>query len=280
MMWTFILMGAVALIPDYKSLTPFSTLGVAAVAFAMAAFTAYSVVQISEHGPHPVLVGEPTDMFKLIGVVFFDLTPAFSVVPIQSQMTHKHEFYSISTASLLAVSLSYLVFGVVASLAYGDNLNPIFTLSLVQNHFTVFLTTLGIVNVLVSFPIQLMPVNVSMNRYMFGDEEPNLVGHLANRLGWPAVALAIAVLIPDFGAIVSVLGGVGAGMVGATFPSLYFLSLYFGEQKAAYIMREKLKDSTWSESVVALSVAAYGVIGIGLAVSVTYSNVALSSSKT
>ena len=150
-------------------------------------------------------------------------------------------------------------------------------MSLAQNHFTVFLTSLGILNVMFSCPIQLMPVNISFNRYIFGDQEPSLIAHLANRAGWVIIAMAIAVWIPNFSAIISVIGGVGAGMIGATFPSLYFLSLYFGEQQAAYIMRASLKDSAWSERAIMLAVAAYGVFGVVLSVSVTYCNVVCSA---
>jgi sodium-coupled neutral amino acid transporter 10 len=127
--------------------------------------------------------------------------------------------------SLALTAAVYLACGLLSYLAVGARVESNLLSSLPASATTTALSAVFGVGVLLSYPVILFPCRISLDRLLF----PSAPSHtrprfVAETLGVLAVVLAIALAIPDLGAVLGLFGSLSSTCIGFVLPSLFFLS--------------------------------------------------------
>jgi len=250
-----------AMIPSYKQLFSVSAMGTAVLTIVFFALIAYSVEKAAEaSGPGIVLVGTASGCFQFVGVTCFALSPTFSVVPIQAQMTQRTKFGTVFTGTLVGVAAAYTTFGLCGYLALGHDAESIVTLNLPRGSWSTALVTLVLANVILSFPLSLFPCTLALDWCCYGHDDPPRPAFVATRTAVVAACLGLAIAVPHFGSVLSILGAFGAGLIGGVFPAAFFLHLHRPGSHA----RTMLTEAGWSMPIMKMLVIVYGVVFMAL----------------
>ena len=220
-------MTATTFFRNYKQLAVMSVMGIIVLSAIFLAVMAVCFVMVVERGAHPeddsyeVHIssgGSLSGYLSFIGVSFFALCPTLQVIPIQSQMTDRRLFPRIFTRTLVLVGLLYTVLGVLGYLAYGSQTKSDFLLNFPRGGGLTILSILVMLNVVCSYPIALMPCYLGIDAIFHTrkdqNKEPQLRYFVMVRLLVSLLILALAVVLPDFGKTVSLIGGGGTGLIG------------------------------------------------------------------
>lgn len=102
---------------------------------------------------------------EFFGVVCFSVEGFGLVLPIRSTMVHKERFKSVFFTVCFVVVIFYLIFGAIASLAYGKDLKTVILMNY-DHGFPIiyFQSLLYAVGIFISFPYVIFPLSPSLRK--------------------------------------------------------------------------------------------------------------------
>lgn len=90
-------------------------------------------------------------------------------MPIQSITKHPQSYHKIVVGVIGSIGVTFVLFSLVCLASWGDEINtPLITDKLEGSAFAISLKALFCLNVMVSYPFQLFPLNLVIENLLFG----------------------------------------------------------------------------------------------------------------
>ncbi|KAJ7525559.1 hypothetical protein O6H91_17G056700 [Diphasiastrum complanatum] len=221
----FVLQLGMAGINSLTRLAPFSMLGTLANVLAMAVVMREYVVEIiSGGGIKPVEAF--TDLSGLpfaVGVGIYALSCTVLLIPIQSSMQNQPKFEGVLALAMSSVTTLYVNFALLGFLAFGSQTRDIITLNLHKSLETSMVQAAQCLGLFFSFRLNIHPVYEMIERRL-SHGKPSMF----MRCSLLVVTCCVAVVVPNFGDFISLVGSSVSCTLGFIFPALFHLRL-FGE---------------------------------------------------
>lgn len=197
--------------------------------------------------------------FYGLGVAVYAFEGIGMVLHLESETKDKSKFGKILAIAMAFIALMYGGFGLLGYLAFGENTRDIITANMGKGLIST-LVQLGLcINLFFTFPLMMHPVYEIVERRLSG-------GRYCIWLRWLLVLLVslIALLVPNFGDFLSLVGSSVCCGLGFVLPSLFHL----------LVCKEDMSWKGWSADM--------GIIGLGLVLGISgtwYSLMEIFSSK-
>jgi len=161
---------------------------------------------------------------RCIGIVTFAMEGITVVLPLESAMKEPKFFMTVVDAVMVGLCILLLTFGEVGYMVYGDETEDMITNNLPRNVFTNVVMATVTCNLIFTFPVQMFPVTEILDKEM--DLLSNELYRTLIRILCVAFSVAVGISLPDFGAVLGVMGGVCFCSLGFLFPVLFYLILF------------------------------------------------------
>mmetsp|Transcript_3019 Transcript_3019/g.4480 ORF Transcript_3019/g.4480 Transcript_3019/m.4480 type:complete len:422 (+) Transcript_3019:30-1295(+) len=212
---------ALALIRDAKLFGPTSHIGNAALVLAISTVFWFG---FSESPPRSV---GSYEQFKFSGLpIFFGIgVYTFSahceVVSIEQVMTKREDFLSVLNSAFWVITILYFAFGALCYMFFAENTSEIIFDNLGNSPFLVFVKICISVALLLQYPIVLLPASVTFEDIL----------NVTDKFMWMSVVrvllviftVLLAVLIPSFEVVTSLVGAFSNGIVAFVLPPLFYM---------------------------------------------------------
>lgn len=162
---------------------------------------------------------------RFIGIIAFAMEGITIVLPLESSMREPKFFMTVIDATMCGVGILLLTFGEIGYMVYGDNTNDMITKNLPRNAITTIVLGSITVNLVFTFPIQMFPVTEIIDKEVIGQENSE-VAKTIERVLCVVLCTTVGIIVPDFGAILGVMGGFCFVFLGVLFPVLFYLILF------------------------------------------------------
>jgi proton-coupled amino acid transporter len=225
---------ALCLIRNMSHLAPFSAFGIVAVAFALVCVLFYGFSVPGVHFPQMRLL--PHNYFLFFGMAVFAFEGINLAIPVHSNMERPESYGAMLNVSFLVIGVVYSVFALLAYSFFLDDTQNIIVQNLPNTWIVIVVKVCITINVLLTFPVQLVPAVLYFERLVFRSEEHVCTSpRFANfwkrnllRLLLVAAVVGLAVAVPFFEVVVSLVGGLGNGTAGFVLPAILHLILFRG----------------------------------------------------
>jgi proton-coupled amino acid transporter len=253
--WTLLIMPMVvslSWLPSLGRLSWASAAGVAMIIYGVIVVCVYSSIQIATTPFAPRYTFHLASLRTLpvfLGIAVAVWEGVALVLPTRAQMRDTGEYPRVLNYTIVIVGVLYLLTSVLGYMAYGDDLLSIVTLNLPQTgHLVPLMEVAFCVMVIFSYPIQFYPVMETLERShsfrtLVGVDMshglPVLSAGLVGSGQDPTVELktkaaraalvfstgAVAMLVPNYGLVVSLVGSLGGATLSLVVPNVLYLAL-------------------------------------------------------
>merc|ERR1711915_53874 len=173
------------------------------------------------HYPEP---SSPLDFGKAFSSVMFGFAGASTFPTIQADMRNKSEFPKAAVFSMIILCLVYLPMSAVAWGLLGDRVEGSIIDSLCDGPAKVFIEILFLIHLISAFPIILNPPCQFFESLLKIPAEFNFRRVVFRSLSI-ALLLLIGLSLPNFGAILNLIGSTTITLLNFIFPPIFFLIL-------------------------------------------------------
>ncbi len=224
---------ALCLIRNISHLAPFSAFGLVAVAFALVIVLFYG---FSSRGVSSGMHLMPENYFLFFGMAVFAFEGINLAIPVHSNMERPESYGGMLNVSFVVIGVVYMSFSVLAYSFFLDGTASIIVQNLPNTWIVIVVKVCICINVLLTFPVQLFPAVLFVERVAFGSEEhsctsprfANFWRRNAVRTALVAGIIGLSVAIPFFEVVVSLVGGIGNGTAGFVLPAILHLMVFRG----------------------------------------------------
>jgi len=222
------------IIRNLRNLWWTSFLGCAIVATVVGVVATYEAVRLGE-APSPetpqdsaMINTDITHFPRFFGITVFAIEGITVVLPLEASIRRKHLFLPTLYASMAVVTTLLCGFGLLGYFVFGTVTRSMVTANLPSNNYVTALECLLVISLVCTFPIQLFPVTQVVDAWLL--PEPGSSGYEPMRLMLRAllcIAIAhLAWLVPNFGDILAVVGGLAIIAIGIIFPCILYIVLF------------------------------------------------------
>ncbi|KAJ3336785.1 hypothetical protein HDU91_001654, partial [Kappamyces sp. JEL0680] len=185
------------------------------------------------HGPGSLWDPQPTHWSPMsfssstlgIGLLFVGLDGHAVFPSLYGSMKNPREFGQSLSWSYLVVGLTYIGVGTVGYLMYGVNVSPEIILDLKGGVLTRIALTLMTLNPLTKYPLVLLPVSTSVQRFIGIEMEGDVVRRALVRIVVGGTVCMVSILVPSFIQVMGLMGSTLSFGIAAAFPLCSFLVL-------------------------------------------------------
>ncbi|KAL6047357.1 hypothetical protein QOT17_021687 [Balamuthia mandrillaris] len=248
----------VALIRSWKLLAPGSMLGSASLCAGVGIVFVYSMMslrqKLSEHGmkwfdqidlytfeTYPLFFGVAVYTYEGIGLV----------IPMEKAMREPRRYNSVLNSCYVSSTALYILFGVGGYIGFGEATSSVVTQNVdefIRSHHNggigademmalggenvipMLVKVILVVALYFTYPIQLYPVSAMLDNALFTPSTKYLFfWRSLSRTCLVGLTVAAAILVPDFGLVVSFIGALGASTLAFILPGLIHLVQFWGE---------------------------------------------------
>ena len=230
----FILPFAVALssVRDMKRFAFASLLGDVSVVLGMLVVLIYGLVyQSSNFGKDSTAFGSLETMPLAFGAIGYLFLIHFLVLPIESSMANPENFQMVATKTFTACAILSGSFGVIGYLIFGSETEQIVLLNVQGSIFVSAVKLLLCADLLLTYPVVMRPsiviVEQSFSSTLFPSIEHQETAwsiHLLTCLLLGLVAAGAATLVPAFGLLSGLVGGVSQTFLAFVLPPFMVLA--------------------------------------------------------
>ncbi len=225
---------ALCLIRNMSHLAPFSAFGILAVAFALVIVLFYGFSVPGVHATQMRLL--PENYFLFFGMAVFAFEGINLAIPVHSNMERPESYGAMLNVSFLVIGGVYSVFSLLAYSFFLEETKNIIVQNLPNTWIVMVVKVCITINVLLTFPVQLFPAVLFFERAAFRTEEhactsprfANFWKRTLLRTALVAGVVGLAVAVPFFEVVVSLVGGVGNGTAGFVLPAILHLMVFRG----------------------------------------------------
>eukprot|EP00026_Physarum_polycephalum_P009469 Phypoly_transcript_09594.p1 GENE.Phypoly_transcript_09594~~Phypoly_transcript_09594.p1 ORF type:complete len:457 (+),score=23.96 Phypoly_transcript_09594:99-1373(+) len=210
---------------NIKYLAPTSIFANFALLFAVAVILGHGFANFHIH--HYTAI-EPKGLPIFFGIAVFGFEGINLALPIQASMKNQDHYWRVLDKSMLVVGISYIAFGSLGYVCYGDNTESVITLSLpLHSAITTVVKVFLITELTFSYPVQLFPVHTICEAGMITSKTPyKWFLRSGFRACLVAVTVGIAVFIPHFDLFTALVGAFSNSLVTFIFPPIFFLWIF------------------------------------------------------
>eukprot|EP01089_Gocevia_fonbrunei_P017196 TRINITY_DN5506_c0_g1_i1.p1 TRINITY_DN5506_c0_g1~~TRINITY_DN5506_c0_g1_i1.p1 ORF type:complete len:483 (+),score=49.10 TRINITY_DN5506_c0_g1_i1:26-1474(+) len=175
----------------------------------------------------PIMLSVSIYAFEGIGVI----------IPAETAMKEPEKFGSVLTTTMIVSVLNYTVFGLVGYLGFGSDIKSVITINLTTfargsvgwDTMNLFVTISLMIAILITYPLQLFVVTDICEEAMFKEGRLSVKNKWAKqivfRCGLVFMGAGVAIGIPNFGLLISLIGSLGTTSLQFVFPGLFYLVL-------------------------------------------------------
>lgn len=183
-----------------------------------------AIQTLQVEGPAPNLVAVNwSDLPVFFGLAVFTFEGIGLVLPIQRSMAQPEKLPTLLRIAIVFLALVFVSFGLVCYCAWGDQTDAMITFNLGSGQLTSFLRLFYSVGVFFTFPIMMFPVfQLVEQKYRF------FVKHKTRRrIIFRSIVViscvVAAIVIPDFGLFLGLIGSVACSVIAFILPSMMHL---------------------------------------------------------
>lgn len=176
-------------------------------------------------------------------------------LPIERSMLHKERYGFVLNACYAFITGLFLLFGIAVYLGFGDSTQSVITLNLPDNLLSVFVKLTLCVCLLFTYPMMMVPVIQISEAYFLNQTTP-MVEAKRNVLRILVVITTgiVAISIPNFGAVMGLIGDIGSSLLAFILPALFYLRIFEGQLTRGQFIR------CWSVLIFGLTGAITGAV--------------------
>jgi len=168
---------------------------------------------------------------RCIGIIAFALEGITVVLPLEAAMKQPRFFMTILDSTLVGLAILLLTFGELGYMVFGDATEDMIIKNLPSNTFTTVIKATVMFNLIFTFPVQMFPVTEIIDAEVLSvGAKPSTATEQVKRsfvrLFCVLFCVFIAIILPNFGALLGVIGGFCFIFLGLLFPVLFFLILF------------------------------------------------------
>lgn len=231
-------------------ISPFSAAANVTLVLSLCIIVAASIIQLKDRTiPDVSLTIDVVAVWRTLPVTFGMAVYAYEgigvVLPCETAMTKPDKFPAVVMTVMVITFFFYTGFGAVCYLAFGAQTSDLILENMVQfadqaggpwHVLTAVVRGCLIFTVAATFPVQLFVVSdIVEQEYMFKDgrwRTHMLLKANIFRTLLVAAAVLVAWLVPHFGPLMGIIGGIGSAALQFIFPSLFYLKLFPEMSKA------------------------------------------------
>ncbi|XP_030461358.1 amino acid transporter AVT3B-like [Syzygium oleosum] len=204
---------------------------------------------IWKNGAEVQAFGGLSVFFYGMGVAVYAFEGIGMALPLESEMKDKSKFGKILAIAMAFIALIYGGFGLLGYLAFGENTRDIITANMGKGLISTMVQLGLCINLFFTFPLMMHPVYEIVERRFWG-------GRYCIWLRWLLVLVVglIALLVPNFGDFLSLVGSSVCCGLGFVLPSLFHF----------LVCKEEMSWKGWSVDVGII------VLGVVLGISGTW----------
>lgn len=165
---------------------------------------------------------------RFFGITVFAIEGITVVLPLEQSIRRKNLFLPTLNLAMAVVVTLLTGFGCLGYMVFGSTTRSMVTANLPSNNYVTALECLLVLSLVCTFPIQLFPVTQVLDVWLL--PAPGAQGYSALRLSLRAlvcIAIAhLAWLVPNFGDILAVVGGLAIIAIGIIFPCILYILLF------------------------------------------------------
>jgi len=222
---------------DLRSLRWTSFFGCVVTAVAVGVVVAYESARLNEY-PTPETPKDPEYYFnsdilhwpRFFGIAVFAIEGITLILPLEQAMSNKEKFLPTMYGAMGCVTLLLMGFGIMGSLTFGSATKNMVTENLPDNVYVTILNFLLLLALVVTFPIQLFPVTQLLDGCLLPPPASpgNYELHFSIRALLCVLIAHLAWLLPNFGDILAVVGGLSLYGIGVIFPCIIYMNTFKG----------------------------------------------------
>jgi len=232
--WAYIFMmmgleGLLCQIRHIRQLQYTSLVGNVMVAAVVVSIYVFNIIKLGDSGnqAHKAWDLNIRDFPRSVGIFTFALEGITVVLPLESAMREPKYFMTVMDAVLIGMSILLFTFGEVGYMVNGEATKDMVTKNLPATTFVDCIMVTIMLNLLCTFPVQMFPVTEILDRELLTKEHSqNEATRSLLRLGCVVFCGLFAIMLPHFGAVIGVMGGICFCTLGMIFPVLFYLILF------------------------------------------------------
>jgi len=223
----FLPIAILCLIRKIEYLAPFSAVANAATFVSLFIMFGALLVNLPEPGIYPKFAGVKT-LPAYFGMIVFAFEGIGVVLPLENSMKNAKDFPFILNVGMTSIILLYIVFGGIGYMKYGDAIEDSITLNLPAQPLYESVKILYSFVIFISYAVQLyVPVQIllpsvqrKLNNWMnLGPIQSEYILRMVLIL----FTCTLAVLIPDLGDFISLIGSLAGSMLALILPPFLWL---------------------------------------------------------
>ena len=152
-----------------------------------------------QNGPGPDIVAyNQSGFWSTVGFVIYSFEGIGIVMPVLAKAREPEEFTKCLVAAIATLTLLYIFFGEITSLAFGSTLTEPFITQMLPHNLGVNLLKIAYTgNLICSYPITIKPTNDILESYLFrgvNGQQRSKRAYYGSRISRSLIVLSAAVL--------------------------------------------------------------------------------------
>eukprot|EP01112_Ceratiomyxa_fruticulosa_P000684 TRINITY_DN1060_c0_g1_i9.p1 TRINITY_DN1060_c0_g1~~TRINITY_DN1060_c0_g1_i9.p1 ORF type:complete len:469 (-),score=74.70 TRINITY_DN1060_c0_g1_i9:68-1474(-) len=220
-------------------------------------FSRLELVPVSEY---PGIRISTFPMF--FGIAVFGFEGINLAIPIESNMRKPQNYFRLLDIAMIIIFLLYSAFGVFGYLFFRDQTSDIITENLPKASVVTVVTKVALVaELLCTYPIQLFPVCNIVEDAIFKPETTFVeVKRVMVRTVLVSLTVVVAIFIPYFDLVTSLIGSFSNSMAAFIFPTIFMISVFRGRL-------------SWSQIILNIVILIIGIIASAVSSALSITNI-------
>ena len=172
---------------------------------------------------YPLFFGLAVSAFEGIGLV----------LPVEASMAQPERFPSVLRNLMIGFTTLYVIIGALGYMAFGDDTHSIIFMNLPHSDLTLVTQVLYCVGLFFTYPVILFPATQIMESYSWYERLPGQNHAVVKRCLFRSlvvvVCTVVAIVTPNFGIFMDIIGSVACNALSFILPSLFYLNIFKSE---------------------------------------------------